>query len=233
MAVFDLHVHTTRGSSDSGLTPERLIERAVEIGLDGVCLTEHGGGWNGPEIERAFSGSGLVVIGAIEAATDAGHVLVYGMRSYVEGMHTVAGLRRAADRAGAVLVSAHPFRNLLNSNPNGVNLLYPDTQHRPKTPREAATHPLFSIIDEVEVANGGTTDGENAFAIDVARELGLKGTGGSDAHSPHGLGRCVTVFDGEVRSEADLIDALRAGAFSPAVRSAAGGFVPLGGQQRL
>ena len=43
-------------------------------------------------------------------------------------MHTVAGLRRAADGAGAVIVSAHPFRNLFNSNPNGVNLLYPDSR---------------------------------------------------------------------------------------------------------
>ena len=75
MSVFDLHVHTTRGSSDSGLTPEQLIDRALEIGLDGVCLTEHGGGWNGPEIDRAFSASSLTVIGGIEAATDAGHVL--------------------------------------------------------------------------------------------------------------------------------------------------------------
>ena len=232
MTVFDLHVHTTRGSSDSSLTPDQLIERALEVGLDGVCLTEHAGGWTDLEIEKTFSASGVVVIGAVEAATDAGHVLVYGMRSYVEGMHTVAGLRRAADRAGAVLVSAHPFRNLFNSNPNGVNLLYPDARHRPETTREASTHPLFSLVDEVEVANGGTKDAENAFAVDVARELGLKGTGGSDAHSPHGLGRCVTVFDGEVRSESDLIDALRARAFFPAVRSASGGFELLDGQQR-
>ena len=154
------------------------------------------------------------------------------MRSYVEGMHTIAGLRKAADRAGAVLVSAHPFRNLFNSNPNGVNLLYPDVRHRPETPRDAATHPLFSIVDEIEVANGGTKDGENALALEVARELGLKGTGGSDAHSPHGLGRCVTVFDGEVRNESDLIDALRARAFSPAVRSADKGFEPLPQQRR-
>ena len=175
MTVFDLHVHSTRGSSDSGLTPEQLIDRALEIGLDGVCLTEHGGGWNGPEIDKAFSASGLTVIGGIEAATDAGHVLVYGMRSYVEGMHTVAGLRRAADGAGAVIVSAHPFRNLFNSNPNGVNLLYPDSRDRPDAPRDASHHPLFSVVDEMEVANGGNTDGENAFAVEVARELGAEG----------------------------------------------------------
>ena len=83
----------------------------------------------------------------------------------------------------------------------------------------------------MEAANGGNTEDENRFAAEVAGELELRGTGGSDAHSPHGLGRCVTVFDGEVRSESDLMDALRAGAFAPAVRSAAGGFEPLRWQQ--
>ncbi len=219
MTVFDLHVHTSRGSSDSNLTPEQLAERAIEIGLDGVCLTEHGGGWDRREIERTFP-SELTVIGGIEAATDAGHVLVYGMQSYVNGMHSAAGVRKAVDRAGGVMVSAHPFRNLFNPRPNIANLLYPDPCARPESPRRASEHSVFGAVDEMETANGGNTPEENEFAAAVARELGLRGTGGSDAHSLHGLGRCVTVFDGDVRSEADLIEALRNRAFAPAERPA-------------
>ena len=41
------------------------------------------------------------------------------------------------------------------------------------------------------------------------------GTGGSDAHSTEGIGSCITVFDGDIRSEADLLEALRAGAYRP------------------
>ena len=70
-------------------------------------------------------------------------------------------------------------------------------------------------MDGVEVANGSNTDRENRFVFQVARHLGLGGTGGSDAHSTHGLGRCVTVLDGEIASEALVIEALRAGAFAP------------------
>ena len=79
---------------------------------------------------------------------------------------------------------------------------------------EASRHPLFQVVDEIEVANGSNTDRENLFTLEVARHLGFGGTGGSDAHSTHGLGKCVTVFDGDVRTEADLIEAIKAKAFS-------------------
>ena len=227
MAVFDLHVHTTRGSSDSSLTPEQLLERALELGLDGVCLTEHGGGWERYEIDQMFTSKGLTVIGGLEVDTDMGHVLVFGMRSYVAGMTTVRNLRKAVDRAGGVMVSAHPFRNLFDQKNNSVNLVFPDHSERPHTAVEAADHPLFALVDEVEVANGGNTEQEDGFAVDLARTLAMTGTGGSDAHSLHGLGGYVTIFDGDVRSEADLIDALKAKAFAPARRLATGELAPL------
>ena len=215
MAVFDLHVHTVRGSSDSSLTPEQLIEEARRIGLDGVCLTEHGGGWEDHELERVFENAGLTVVRALEVETDVGHILVFGLHRYVNGMHTVKELRKAVDRVGGVMISAHPFRNLFNRPPYNVNLVFKNSRTRPKTAQDAANHPLFQVVDDIEVANGANTDQENLFTLDVARHLGLRGTGGTDAHSTHGLGKCVTLFDGDVRSEADLIDALKAKAFSP------------------
>ena len=75
-------------------------------------------------------------------------------------------------------------------------------------------HPIFGMVDAIEVANGANTDHENRFALEAARHLGLGGTGGSDAHSLHGLGSCVTVFDGDVTSDSDLIEAIRSKAFS-------------------
>ncbi len=215
MAVFDLHVHTVRGSSDSSLTPAQLIAEARRIGLDGVCLTEHAGGWDGHQLEQVFRDSGITVVRGLEVATDMGHVVVLGLHSYLPGMHRMADLRRLVDRAGGVVISAHPFRHLFNPPPYNVNLLFQGRNSHPLTPAEAASHPLFELVDEVEVANGSNTHQENLFTLEVARQRGMVGTGGSDAHSMHGLGRCVTVFHGDVRSEADLIEALRARAFSP------------------
>ena len=39
------------------------------------------------------------------------------------------------------------------------------------------------------------------------------GTGGSDAHVVSAIGSCMTEFDGDVRSESDVVALLRAGAF--------------------
>ena len=219
MAVFDLHVHTVRGSSDSSLTPARLIEEAVRVGLDGVCLTEHSGGWEDGVFEETFESAGFTVVRGLEVATDMGHIVVFGLHSYVaEGMHDASELKAVVDRVGGVMIAAHPFRNLFDPPPYNQNLLFKNAQSYPRSPEEAARHPLFELVDDIEVANGANTEKENSFGLDVARELGMPGTGGSDAHSEHGLGRYVTVFEGEVLTEAGLVEAIRAGAYTPARR---------------
>ena len=138
MAIFDLHLHTVRGSSDSGLTTDQLIQEAQRIGLDGVCLTEHSGGWEAAELASAFKGSGLTAIRALEVNTDMGHILAFGLHRYVSGMHTAAGLRKVVDRAGGVMISAHPFRNFFNRPPYNLNLLFKSANGvRPTTAIEA------------------------------------------------------------------------------------------------
>lgn len=217
MAVFDLHVHTVRGSSDSSLTPEQLVEAAQKAGLDGVCLTEHSGGWDDAELKRAFRAADIAVIGGLEVATDLGHVLVIGLHSYVAaGLLDARELSAVVRRAGGVLIAAHPFRNVFNGLPYGTGPVFKDPSGPPPTVAGAAGHPLFAMVDAIEVANGANTDQENRFCLEVARHLRMAGTGGSDAHSIQGLGRYVTVFDGEVRSESALIEGIRSGAFHAA-----------------
>ena len=74
-----------------------------------------------------------------------------------------------------------------------------------------------SYLVEVKDINANpiemTVDGENVFAWKVARHLNYPNTGGSDAHSIHGLGRCTTVFEDHIRSEEEFIEALRSGRF--------------------
>ena len=72
-------------------------------------------------------------------------------------------------------------------------------------------------VDAVEVANGGTVESENRFALKVAQQLGRYKTGGSDAHSVNGLGRCVTVFQDQICSEKAFIEALKLGRYYPAL----------------
>ena len=221
-SVFDLHVHTNRGSPDSSLDPRDLVAEAGRIGLDGVAVTEHNG-WARHDFDEFERGAGgLVLVRALEVYTPVGHVLAFGMDgrdvppTLRGGMDAVQRLRAEADRAGAVLVLAHPFRFLFN--PAGLftqNTLFEDPRNLPASPEEASEHPVFGLVHDIEVINGGGTERENGFARGVAAVLGRPGTGGSDAHSTAGVGKGTTVFQGEVRHERDLVEALREGAYEP------------------
>ncbi|MSQ12096.1 MAG: hypothetical protein EXR48_05350 [Dehalococcoidia bacterium] len=215
---FDLHVHTSKGSGDSALTPEELVAQARRIGLDGVCLAEHDSWMERDEFERFARGSGIVVVRAQEVTTPQGHVLVFGVDEYQPGRPDLGDLRRAVQRAGGLMVLAHPFRRMFNPPPDNQNILYGGRPEAyPKTPAEAAKHPAFEMVDEIEGLNGGNTEQENEFALAVVRRLGLKGTGGSDAHAAEQLGRRVTAFQEPVRSAGEFLEALRAKAFAPSV----------------
>ena len=229
--LFDMHVHTTVGSSDSELSPEDMVLEAERLGFFGLCITEHSGPWDRHEFRRFASQHNLVLIRAMEVDTDMGHILAFGLDSYLPGMSKAEELRRAVTEAGGFIVSAHPFRGVKNASPRMQPLLYKGTTP-PSTVEDAAQHQVFGLVDAVEVANGGTTDADNLFAVEVAEHLGLSVTGGSDAHSKRGLGRCVTVFEGEINNEEEFMAALRARSFYPAVftgnnRTPYGSWVPV------
>ena len=230
--MFDMHVHTTRGSSDSRLSPEEMVLEAEQLGFLGLCITEHGGPWDEREFETFAAAHHLVLIRAMEADTDMGHVLTFGLDSDLPGITKVSELRRAVNEVGGVMVIAHPFRGIYDHRADVMPLLYKDKSSVPSTVEDAAGHPVFGLVDAVEVANGINSDKENRFAMEVARHIGLKITGGSDAHDQHRLGSCVTIFEREIGSQAELLNAIRTGSFYPAVlarnnRDPAGSWLPV------
>ena len=225
--LFDLHIHTTKGSSDSSLTPEDLILEADRIGLRGLCLTEHAGPWDRHEFQQFAALHNVVLIRAMEVETDLGHILAFGLDRYQSGFNKAAELRRAATAVGGFVVTAHPFRGVLSSGPGRRALLYQSVPGPlPEQPEDALEHPVFKLADAIEVANGGTIDRENEFALQVAGLLNLPVTGGSDAHSVHGLGKFVTEFHDEVKTEAEFLRALHSGQFHPMTGLRAGSAYP-------
>lgn len=219
--IIDLHVHTTKGSYDSSLTPEELIREAARVGLDGVCITEHGYIWDRHELERFASQHDLLIIRGMEVGTDLGHIVVFGLDRYVSGIHRAVDLRKAVDDAGGIMIAVHPLRRALGRDgftlSKSVDL---------PTVDQAAQLPIFSLVDEIEILNGVSSDFENFYALQVAKKLGMAGTGGSDAHSTQGLGCCTTVFEKEIHTQEEFMQELRAGRFYAAEGLLDGGVVP-------
>jgi hypothetical protein len=212
-SIIDMHVHTTRGASDSSLRPVELARGARRLGLTGVVVTEHDRLWDPREIERFRQAHRLLVVNGMEMATELGHILVIGLKKYVSGIHRAEELRRVVADAGGYMIAAHPFRHHFSP----VFWSRQGWEPFDLTPREAAKLPLFELVDAVEVLNGGNNEDENAFAFQVAEILGKPGIGGSDAHSHQGLGIYTTVFERTLETEEDVLRELKAGRFYPAL----------------
>jgi hypothetical protein len=223
--IVDMHVHTVKGASDSSLTPQQLMEEARRIGLSGVNISEHDRLWEAHEMERFRQESGLFASRAMEVSTDLGHIIVIGLERYVPGIHKAVDLRRVVTKAGGFMWLAHPFRHFFDP----VHYRRDGRQQPNLTPDQAARLPIFSLVDDLEVANGGCTARENLFALMVARALGKRGIGASDAHSTHGLGCFTTIFQRPLADERDLITELRACRYYPAEGLLRGSTAAFGG----
>lgn len=224
--VIDMHIHTVVGSMDSDISPKRLAEAAREAGLTGVAITEHVFLWQPEQLERFRQESGLFVYHGREWSTDMGHIITVGLGREVEDIGRARELREACDEVGAFMILCHPFRYF----PGPSNFLYRMRRdiHSESPLEDLAGHPVFSLVDAIEVLNGGCTERENQMAQEVARYLGLPGVGGSDAHMPLEVGRYVTLFERDLSSEEELLAELRAGRFQPARRLKPGVFTRLG-----
>lgn len=205
--IVDMHNHTTAGSADSNLRPPVLRQRACALGLAAVTITEHFRIWNEFEAYDLAGDTGLLVFRGMEWNTELGHILVLGLDQYRPDLRAAADLRRHVTEKGGIMIAAHPFRHAFDPIP----ALWKAHKHTDVSLEAAVNHPVFELVDAIEVLNGASTDRENDLARQVALKLGLPMTGGSDAHYAEDVGRAVTLLDEPVATTADLIDAIRAG----------------------
>jgi predicted metal-dependent phosphoesterase TrpH len=207
--LIDLHCHTGWGSGDSHTDPNVLIKQAKRYGLDGICITEHNQVWEQRRVEQLADKHNFIVLGGMEVdTTDYGHVLVYGVREprRFTRFPTVAELRHLVDAAGGAMIVAHPFRK--REKPPDANFC---SGRSLEMLEKAVAFSVFDLVDGVEVQNGLAGELERAFAGAVANGRQLPTTGGSDTHRHMEVGATFTVFPDGIKSEHDLVDAIKSG----------------------
>ena len=205
--IIDIHVHTSPRSSCSRIDPREMLAEAQRIGLDGICLTEHHNIWSSHDIKELSNGYGIKVFSGNEITTDQGDILVFGYDTHIPDVIPIAELRKEVEACGGLMIAAHPLRGF---KVFGIGQLQVTASH-------AMKRKVFQYVDAIEVRNGKLSDEENDMALQVSRQLGLTGTGGSDAHCLDELGKWVTIFDRDIRNEKDLIEEIRAGHFTIAL----------------
>ncbi|VTS03567.1 PHP domain-containing protein [Tuwongella immobilis] len=200
---FDLHLHTSRHSPDSIMHPHELVRRAVEVGLDGIVITEHDYQWPDDELEelRALAPE-LVILSGIEVSGRDGDLLVYGATDATKlrrGMYWV-DLCREAHAQGAATIAAHP--NRWGQQFEGIYL---------------SKHPE---LDGIEMLSNNMDDDLRRRAKDLReRYPQFACLGNSDGHEPEVVGIGFTEFQIPIRNNADLVRAIQGRFCEPKTRN--------------
>jgi len=205
--LIDLHTHTNPRSDDSFLKPDELIVHAKRVGLDAICLTEHDWFWDEKEIAELCQRHKFLVLPGVELTTEEAHLLVFGLKKYVFGMHHASFVKKLVDEAGGAIIVAHPYRRHfpIGAEPE-------DERYYPALTR-ACENPVFEVADAIEVLNGRGSKKENAFSLKISKELNLRGVGSSDAHEIQDIGSAATFFERRIGNLQELIAELKAGRF--------------------
>lgn len=194
--LIDLHIHTKQGSRCSSLDTEDLIKQAKKMHLDAVCITDHNTSRAVEMVRKVGKEHRLLVFGGMEVRCREGDILTFGLQEPPKSGIAALDLLELVRKSGGAAIVAHPFR-----------------ASAPSLGRKICQ---FSGFDALEVLNGNSSDRENKMAWDAAQKLHLPGTGGSDAHFRASVGRYATEFeDGCIKSEQELIAALKSGRYEP------------------
>ncbi len=192
--LLDMHVHTTAYSTCANMSPHEMAERAREVGLDGVVITEHNVIWSDEEMaELRDRFPDLVFFRGVEVSAKGHHVLLYGITDFsgFEARMPVQDVVAEAHNRGAVAVWAHPLQHSLTPSSEG----------------------LRAGFDACETRSVNIDRLERDKYRQLAKRLGIPEMANSDAHHTQTLGAYATRFTGPLGDEKDIADAIRRGAF--------------------
>lgn len=201
MGSVDLHIHSRH--SDGLCSVEEIIERAAEIRLDAVALTDHDT-MEGVEEARSLSRRyGVAVIPGCEISTLDGHLVALFLKHPVEKYLPLADTLRLLREQGAIAFAPHIFeRRLLHG-----------MQESTIAALLASPDPYRDVLIGVEIYGGGNLIMRDytARATALAERYQLARIGNSDSHQRATIGQYITVFSGHT------IEALRTGLCSQQV----------------
>ncbi len=168
----DFHIHTLF-SSDSLLTPQAILKVARQRGIDRIVITDHNT-IAGARLAHALDPQ-HVIIGE-EIRTTQGELLAIYVREEVPpGLAPQEAIRRLREQ-GAFISVSHPLDAMRGWRLDHLLEIAP-------------------LVDAVEIFNGRCLlSSFNRRAAEFARQHGLAGTAGSDAHAAFEIGRAALLL---------------------------------------
>jgi len=201
MGLADLHIHTIYSYDGTASVPA-VLERAKQVGLNVIAITDH------DEIKgslKAFdlaSRFGIEVIPGLEITTAEGDLLALFVTENIESNLSLIETILKVGEAGGICIAPHPMARGMGMKSLSRASIYQAMQHS-----EAS-----EILLGIETYNATALDREsNTHAQALALEYpNLTQVGSSDAHTLQTIGLGATEFLGY--TSANLLDALWIGA---------------------
>jgi predicted metal-dependent phosphoesterase TrpH len=168
MLKADLHVHT-KYSLDCSMPLEQIIQRCQQKGITCIAIADHG------TVEGALKMRGMApfrVIVAEEVLTPHGEIMGMFLKETIpSGVSAEEAISQIKAQGGLVCIP-HPFDRFRKSALDS-NIL--------KT--------ILKDVDIIETLNARITlKGDIIRARELARQHGIPGSAGSDAHALHEIG---------------------------------------------
>lgn len=174
MLKLDLHIHS-QYSEDATGSPKDIIKILQKKGLQGMAITDHNtveGGLKALKVKPKE----FIVIPGVEISTKDGHMLALNVTENIKRHRSVEETVEKIIDAGGLPVVPHLFRNM-----SGI--------------KKEKLRNIQTKISAIEVFNSCSLPQTNLKTAKIAKEYGLGGTGGSDAHDPIYAGYAYTTVD--------------------------------------
>ena len=174
MLKLDLHIHSQYSEDGIG-TPNEIMKLVQKKGLHGMAITDHNSIKGSLEALKLKS-KDFVIVPGLEISTRDGHILALGIKEDIpRELYVEETVEIILDKGGIPIVP-HLFRRM-----SGI--------------KREKLEPIRSKIPAIEVFNGCSLPKTNIKTAEVAKELKLGGTGGSDAHNPLNAGYGYTTVE--------------------------------------
>jgi len=180
----DLHIHT-KYSSDASTNPKTIVDQLyAHPFIKVIAITDHNtveGYYKVRELASAYQD--ILIIPGVEISTAEGDLIILGTAELPPRPWTARNVIDFARERSSLAIVPHPYRAY------GLGDL--TKNYDP---------------DAVEVLNGISTPQVNKLAENLAKEMGLPGVAGSDAHAAEEL---WTVY-AEIQASSDIDEILKA-----------------------
>jgi predicted metal-dependent phosphoesterase TrpH len=199
MGLADLHTHTIYSYDGTASVPA-VLNRARQVGLDILAITDHdeiAGSLKAMELASKY---GIQVITGIEITTSEGDLLAYNIYQKVDPNLPLIETVLKVGELGGFCVAPHPMAGGLGMKSlNAYSIMNalrnPDVAH---------------VLVGIETYNATAIDKmSNRYAHILGEHLGIAKLGNSDAHVTQAIGLGATEFEGHTPK--DLLKAIRKG----------------------